>query len=163
MIRTHTVPNIVSSGLVGRRDQDANFCNTLAVIGICLAVLAALFLSGCSSSSSAHAVDPPQARDALKVALEAWKNGENLKSLESSSTPMVVQDFDWAGGAKLVDFEIVGDGQPEDANLRILVKLTTEGGKSVGKPSATRSSEKKVWYLVTTSPKVTVFRDMLRR
>ena len=36
---------------------------------------------------------------------------------------MTVQDFDWAGGARLVNYQIIDDGQAYDANLRIRVKL----------------------------------------
>ncbi len=72
---------------------------------------------------------------------------------------MTVQDFDWAAGARLVDYQVIDDGKAYDANLRVQVKLTLNGpGKSQGK-----AAEKTVWYLVGTSPSVTVFRDMLRK
>jgi hypothetical protein len=62
-------------------------------------------------------------------------------------------------GAKLVDYELLGDGKAQDANLRIQVKLTlSDPGQDKGK-----STEKTVWYVVGTSPSVTVFRDALRR
>ncbi len=96
-----------------------------------------------------------RAREALKTALDQWKAGGSVKSLESSATPMTVQDFDWASGAKLIDYEIFDDGKAYDANLRVQVKL------SLGGPG--KATEKKVWYLVGTSPSVTVFRDALRR
>jgi hypothetical protein len=72
---------------------------------------------------------------------------------------MTVQDFDWAGGARLVDYQVIDDGQAKDANLSIKVKLVLnapEQGRS-------KPTEKSVWYLVTTSPSVTVFRDTFRR
>jgi hypothetical protein len=162
MIRMNKMAVATSLSLRHGRD-DAGFYGTLGVVVACLAVLATLLLPGCSSSSSAHAVDAPQARDALKIALDAWKSGENMQGLAVAATPMVVQDLDWAAGAKLKDYEIVGDGQPEDANLRIQVKLTTEGGQPPQKAAQAKAGEKKVWYLVTTSPKITIFRDMLRR
>ena len=72
---------------------------------------------------------------------------------------MTVQDFDWMAGAKLVDYQIVDDGKAYDANLRVQVKLNlSDPGMASGK-----DTEKKVWYLVGTSPSVTVFRDALRR
>jgi hypothetical protein len=129
------------------------------VLAASLAVLATLPMAGCWSSSQAHAVDPSRAREALKTALDQWKGGQSPRSLESSSTPMTVQDFDWAGGARLVDYQIIDDGQAYDANLRVRVKLVLDGSaKKTGK-----AAEKTVWYLVGTSPSVTVFRDMLRR
>ena len=125
-----------------------------------VAMLAALPMTGCGGSSRAHAVDPPRAREALKDALEHWKSGQTLRSIESSPTPMTVQDFDWAGGARLVDYQILDEGQARDANLSVKVKLVLDG---VGKKPGGKPVEKAVWYLVGTSPSVTVFRDMFRR
>ena len=72
---------------------------------------------------------------------------------------MTVQDFDWAAGAKLIDYQLVDDGKAQDANLTVQVKLTlSDPAKDKGK-----TTEKKVWYLVGTSPSVTVFRDAFRR
>ncbi len=146
----------------GGSAYDPSLYGTVWVVVAGLLVLATLLLPGCSNPSSAHAVDSLQARDALKEALDHWKKGESPKSLETASTPMIVQDVDWAAGAKLVDYELVDQGKPEDANLRVRVKLTTTSGKGAG-AAAGKAVEKKVWYLVTTSPKVTVFRDMLRK
>jgi hypothetical protein len=145
---------------VDHRDQDHGALSrygTLGVIAACLGAMLVLALSGCSNSR-AHAVDPPRAREALKTALDHWKQGESPRSLSSSAAPMTVQDFDWEGGAKLIDYQILDDGQPADANLRLKVRLTTTGAKAGGK-----TNQKTVSYLVTTSPSVTVFRDMLRR
>jgi len=149
------------AGLI-RENRDRSLYGTLWVVAACLGVLATLLLSGCSNPSRAHAVDVPRARDALKIALDEWKKGESPESLASASTPMIVQDFEWGSGAKLIDYQIIDDGKAEDANLRIQVKLTTSGGTGQGKTQG-KNAEKKVWYLVGTSPKVTVFRDMLRR
>jgi hypothetical protein len=127
--------------------------------GAILVALAALPLAGCWGTGRAHAVDPPRAREALKTALDAWKGGQDPRSLKSSSTPMTVQDLDWAGGARLVDYRILDDGKALDANLSVRVKLVLDGAnKKTGKPA-----EKTVWYLVGTSPSVTVFRDAFRR
>jgi hypothetical protein len=124
-----------------------------------LVVLAALPLAGCWSSSQAHAVDAPRAREALKTALDHWKSGQDPRSLQSSHTPMTIQDFDWAGGARLIDYQLIDEGQAKDANLSIKVKLVLDApGKGSSKPT-----EKSVWYLVTTSPSITVFRDTFRR
>ncbi len=142
--------------------KDKSFVGTLCVVAAGLVALAALLLAGCADPSRAHAVNSLQARDALKIALDEWKRGATPKSLESSSTPMVVQDFEWASGAKLVDYELLSEGKAEDANLRIQVKLNLSDGPAAGKPQS-KAAEKKVWYLVGTSPKVTVFRDMLRK
>jgi hypothetical protein len=129
------------------------------LLAAALAAMATVPMAGCWGTSQAHAVDPPRAREALKIALDHWKSGQSPRSLESSPTPMTVQDFDWAGGTRLVDYQIVDDGTARDANLSVRVKLVLDGaGKSPGKPV-----ERAVWYLVGTSPSVMVFRDMLRR
>jgi hypothetical protein len=158
MIMVETIKS--SSAARGTAEHDARALSrygTLGVIVACLGALLILALSGCSSSS-AHAVDPLRAREALKTALEHWKQGDNPKSLKSAAQPMTVQDLEWEGGAQLVDYSIVDDGQTADANLRVKVKLTTRGAKA-----GSKNTEKTVTYLVTTSPSVTVFRDMLRR
>jgi hypothetical protein len=108
---------------------DSSLFGTLWVLAACLAMLAILLLPGCSDPSRAHAVDVPRARDALKIALDEWKKGESPKSLASSSTPMIVQDFEWASGTKLVNDELLDDGKAEDANLRVQTKLSLIGGQ----------------------------------
>jgi hypothetical protein len=130
---------------------------TLGVIFACLAAIAVFAMSGCSSTA-AHAVDTSRAREALVATLDHWKKGDSPDSLPSSTMPMTVQDFDWQDGAKLLDYQVQGDGEAKDANLSIKVKLSLDGvqGKS-------RKVEKTVSYLVTTSPSITVFRDALKR
>jgi len=145
-----------------REDRDRSLVGSLWVVAACLILLAILFVSGCSNPSRAGAVDPPQAREALKIALYAWRKGESPQSLASSSTPMTVQDFEWDAGAQLIDYQLMDDGKAEDANLRVQVKLTMRGGQGNGKTKG-KNAEKKASYVVGTSPRVTVFRDMLRR
>jgi hypothetical protein len=71
---------------------------------------------------------------------------------------MTVQDFEWESGAKLLDYEVLGDGQSRDANLSVKVKLMLASDQAKAK-----KVEKTVSYLVGTSPSITVFRDMLKR
>ncbi len=70
---------------------------------------------------------------------------------------MTAQDFEWASGAKLLDYQILDEGSVEDANLRVRVKIT------LGEQGKSKAIEKTASYVVGTSPKVTVFRDILRR
>src|SRR5271168_4815811 len=88
-------------------ERNSTLYGSLWVIAACLVVLATLLLPGCSNSSVANPVNELQARDALKIALDAWKKGETSGSLASSSTPMTVQDFEWDTGSKLLDYQLV--------------------------------------------------------
>ncbi len=104
-------------------------------------------------------MNAPRAREALKIALDHWKKGEAPSSLASSGTPIIARDYEWDSGAKLVDYQVVDDSKEEDANLRVQVKLTLNSpGKDKAKPI-----EKKAWYVIGTSPSVTVYRDVMRR
>jgi hypothetical protein len=128
---------------------------SLSILVACVIAMLLAPLGGCSTST-AHAVDGSRAREALITALDHWKQGDSPSSLSSSGTPMTVQDFEWERGARLKEYQLVEDGQARGDNLSIKVKLTLSGDR--GKPM-----EKTVYYLVGTSPSVTVFRDMLRR
>ena len=68
---------------------------------------------------------------------------------------MVAQDFEWAAGAKLLDYQIL-DERSEGRNLRFQVKL------KLGPQGNKKAAEKKASYVVGTSPSVTVFRDVMR-
>jgi hypothetical protein len=140
-----------------REDRDRSFYGSIWVAIACLGAISALLLSGCSSSSRASAVNAPLARESLKVALEHWKKGEDLKSLQDSVTPMTAQDYEWASGAKLIDYQILDSGREEDVNLRVQVKIT------LGQQGNSKTIEKTASYVVGTSPSVTVFRDIMRR
>jgi len=129
----------------------------LTSLGGLLVIVAAIgvlgfVLSGCSGQERAAPVDPPRAREALKTALERWKAGGRPEELQNGSPAITVQDFDWQGGQGLASFEVLGEGQYDDANLRIPVRLALQkpGGKTV---------TKQVKYVVGTSPVITVFRD----
>jgi hypothetical protein len=155
-----TKSNIGTLAALIREDRDHSFYGTLAVVATSLVILATLLLPGCSSPASP--VDESHARDALKTALDAWKKGETSQSLASSSSPMTVQDFEWDTGSKLVDYQLLGDGRADGPNLRIQVMITTIGEPAKGKKE-TKPAEKKASYVVGTSPRLTVFRDMFRR
>jgi hypothetical protein len=130
-------------GLILRMTQSRR-----AVVGLS----AAAMMAGCSGSQRAAPVDASRARVALKTALDGWKKGEAASALKDGSPPIVVQDLDWLAGAKLVDYQVAGEGKEVEANLHVPVDLTlrTPQGKEV---------KKSVSYVVGTSPYLTVFRD----
>lgn len=125
--------------------------NCLLFIGFL--ALACAMIAGCSSfPAKAAPVEPNMALSALKTALDAWQAGQKIESLASASPEIIAQDFDWMQGKKLVSYKIVGDGLPQDANLRVDVELTL--GENAG-----ASTSKRVAYIVGTDPKLTVFRS----
>jgi hypothetical protein len=121
---------------------------------VCLAgLLAAAAAWGCSAGGGAAAVDAPRARDALKTTLDSWKKGDAPSALKDGSPSIIAQDLDWLAGAKLVDYQVAGEGKEKETNLYVPVTLTLQNpqGKEI---------KKSVSYVVATSPHISVFRDV---
>lgn len=116
----------------------------------CVGVLCAGVVAGCGGAG--YKVTPDVARKTLFQVLDHWKDGGEIDSMRKKTPEIVVQDFDWTGGAKLVNYEVLGDGEPRDANLVVKVKLTLQDTKE-------KELSKVVTYVVSTAPKLTVFRD----
>jgi hypothetical protein len=118
----------------------------------CVVICAAL--AGCPGGPrTAAPVEPDTARTALKTTLDAWKAGQDSASLAQASPPIIAQDLDWMTGAKLMNYELIDDGTPEDANLRVRVKLTLRDAQG-------KETTKTAIYVVGTDPKITVFRAL---
>jgi hypothetical protein len=126
---------------------------TLVLIVAAVAVACAL-LAGCSSESpTAGPVDPDAARVALKTALEGWKQGKRPDALKAGSPSITVQDRDWDRGARLVDYQIVGDGEAGGSDLRCKVTLTL-------RPAKGKQAKQEALYSVrTVGSNVSVFRE----
>jgi hypothetical protein len=134
----------------------SKICDRSLIATLLCTLLGTLVLAGCGSGPYESApVNPEIARETLNAALDSWKNGETVESLKEDSPSIVVQDFDWSGGAKLLEYEVLDDGKPESANLVAKVKLSLEGKDGT-------KSEKTVTYVVGTAPVLTVFRDMFK-
>ena len=117
-----------------------------------LATLLLMLNSGCGGDSpEAHRVDSRRARSVLEEVLASWKQGQTPESWRQKSPEVVIQDFDWQGGARLQSFEVLSE-EPIDANLHCRVKLTL-------KASEKKMTQRTVTYLVGTSPVLTVFRE----
>ena len=125
---------------------------TLRRLVISLAV-AFVPLGGCSRAPWAGTVDAPRAREALKTALDVWKKGDMPEVLKNDSPAITAQDLDWLGGAKLVNYEVTGEGKSVEANLYVPVTLTLA-------PPKGKEVKKKVTYVVSTSPYLSVFRAL---
>jgi hypothetical protein len=114
---------------------------------------AALLFVGCSRQQHAAAVNVQLAKDSLHKTLESWKKGDDQAALKMESPSITVQDLDWKSGYKLLDYEIIGDGKYDDANLLcpVKLKLVDPQGNEV---------TRQVTYMVGTDPIITVFREM---
>ena len=94
------------------------------------------------------------AQQTLTSTLEFWKDGETPESVSEQKPAIIVQDVDWTNGVTLLDYEIIDEGQPVDANLIAKVKLKLAGADG-------KETQKTVTYVVGTSPVLTVFRDLM--
>jgi hypothetical protein len=133
-----------SSGQPAPRRLPGRFVISLAI---------ALGLWGGCSGSQWAAVDAERAREVLKTALDVWKKGDTPTALNNNTPAITAQDLDWLGGAKLVDYEVTGDGKSVEADLYVPVTLTLKMAKG-------KEVKKKVTYVVATSPYLSVFRTL---
>lgn len=114
---------------------------------------ASFAISGCGGGAYQSApVNAAKARETLETTLDAWKSGDPADEMQDQSPAIVVQDFDWQGGAKLASYEILEDDKEVNANLVVKVKLKLQDKTG-------NKFEKTVTYLVGTAPTLTVFRD----
>src|SRR5579862_6599468 len=91
--------------------------------GVLAALACALLVAGCSVKTESP-VDAPRAQEALKTVLDGWKDGKDPSSFASASPAITVQDMDWIAGAKLVGYQVAGDGRKAESSLFVPVKLT---------------------------------------
>jgi hypothetical protein len=117
------------------------------------ALIMATFAAGCSPGPRNAPVDPGKARDTLKAALESWKKGDPSNALEKGSPPIYVIDPDWQAGARLVDFQILGEGEEKDAQLFAKVRLVLRGSDG-------KEAPREVTFMVATAPNRTVARKI---
>lgn len=120
-------------------------CKLLAGI-----VAATFFLlgSGCSKSDPSRYVPTPAvAEEALRAALEAWREGQPVGTVTSYRVPIQVADAHRRAGQKLKAFEILGE-VAVDGGRRFQVRLDLEN------PDA----EEKVQYIVVGIDPLWVFR-----
>jgi hypothetical protein len=118
-----------------------------------LPCLAGVLGAGCSSGPVHAPVDAGKAREVLTTALESWKKGDKIDALQAASPPVYVIDPEWQAGAKLLSYEVAGDGEEKDAHLFCPVRLT------VRDPSG-REVKREVTFVVSTAPNLTVSRKL---
>jgi hypothetical protein len=120
---------------------------------IALILLLTLALAGCGTSSSSYVPKGNDAQDALKLALDAWKNGQPADpagKLPSGATVRAI-DADWAAGHKLAGYEILQElpAGAEAGPRKVNVKLTYQGG----------SAPVEATYFIVGIDPLQVFRD----
>lgn len=108
-----------------------------------------LMSAGCEHSARDLSLDESQAREACTTALEAWKASKSPADLKPD---IIVSDYGWASGEKLVSFEFLPGETSDGTNLSIPVRLTLQNAKGA-------KSTSNATYTVGTSPVVTVVRD----
>lgn len=113
-----------------------------------------LSLSGCGGPRN-KPVKVELAKATLNQVLEHWKSGGNMDDLRKRSPEIVVQEAQWTNGAKLQEFQLIGDGRAEDANWYCEVQLT------LMKAGGSEPIKKTVTYVVGTDPVLTVFHAIL--
>ncbi len=114
--------------------------------------LSAAGLSGCGGPR-VYKVNPDVARQTLTKVLDHWKSGATPESLQTAKPSIIVQDADWAAGAKLTGYEVTDPGESRDANLIVKVKLTLTDRRE-------QEVSKDVKYLISTAPVLTMHRYM---
>ena len=115
------------------------------------ALLLCLVSLGCSRSGSAP-LDTSLARSSLVRGLDAWRSGQPATTLRQGDPEIIVVDFEWEQGAKLLGFELTQTERSDGRNFYVDVDLVlaTRQGKRI---------KQTVGYVVGTSPVVTVARQ----
>lgn len=116
----------------------------------CLLALVAALAAGCGESLP-PAADSEQARQALTMALDAWKGGGTPETLASGSPPIRVIDRDWQEGRKLLTYELLGQGQGLGLNHQCPVRLTLEDARG-------KKALKQITYVVSPGEPLVISR-----
>ncbi|MFO0912887.1 MAG: hypothetical protein U0795_08010 [Pirellulales bacterium] len=119
---------------------------------LALVMLSLGVTSGCSSTRGPAPVDATVARGSLQKFLDTWKAGKPLAQLQEVDPSLVANDEDWSAGRKLVSYKVLDNHFNDGSNLHVKTVLKLRGKK--GKPR-----EQEVTYVVSTSPRVTIFRQ----
>lgn len=114
-------------------------------------VLLAVFAIGCSHSNAEN-VNPDQAGEALRTALNAWKDGKTPAELEGQQPSIIMNEGDWHSGNLLKEFKMDEAGQLDGRQIRWVaqIKLQDKNGKV---------TDRKATYIIDTTPRIVIVRD----
>ena len=121
---------------------------SVLALGLCGLALAA----GCGRKLDPP-VEPSQAGEVLRAALDAWKNGEPYGALEKRDPPMYFNEREWEAGKKLVNYH-VGEVTRMGRQGRCSVKLTLQAKEG-------KTTERTIGYQIDTTPMVVIAREAL--
>ena len=96
--------------------------------------------------------DEQEAKQLLQDTFDQWKSGASLEDMRKRSKPIFVTEDLWRNGSILSDFSIVAGPEKSGTNVRLQVNLKY-------KSSQGKEGQRKIWYLVTTVPALTISRE----
>jgi hypothetical protein len=116
----------------------------LATSLFCLFLTVALLASpGCGKTRKPPA-NAGVARETLRTALDAWKKGEPVESLQGRTPPILVADHEWKAGFELLNYKVSEKDQLFGSDLRCQVKLSLRNPKG-------KTLDKQATYSVGTN------------
>ena len=116
---------------------------------LAILVLTVLCQSGCQPA--AQPASPEQARDALRQALDAWKQGERPEAFQER-TEVTAVERRWTQGVRLLAYDIQGEGRMHGFDWQGQVHLSLQD------PQGKKRDERAI-YKVSTSPARVVVRQ----
>ena len=96
--------------------------------------------------------DPDKARETLRLALDAWRDGRTLDEVTNGNPPITVADPSWKAGLKLSSYQVANATKAAGFDIKIPVELSLVDQKG-------KAIQEKVKYTVSVQPARTVIRS----
>jgi hypothetical protein len=107
-------------------------------------------VAGCGQGLPPPA-DPNEARESLRVALDAWQQGAARETLLQRSPPIHLSDEDWKGGWTLRSYQIAPQDESHGHQRRCNAQLSLRSPKG-------KTAVKNVHYEIDTAPAIVIVR-----
>jgi hypothetical protein len=111
--------------------------------------VAFLSIVGCSETPAQS--DPSKAKEMIQQVLNAWKSGKTSEEWQQDPSKITAVDRHWQQGTKLLEFEIMGDPQPNGFDQQVVVQLSLQDKSG-------KKFKEKANYSVSTTPKLVIVR-----